>query len=120
MTLPLNVQGAATPPDKKGTESFHRWVISSKSIPLGIKVVGTIRYQFFRSSGAVYGLTRPLHIPSKVSGETPSSEDNPGEFLYLTVLTVRSAGVAGPEAFPDIFEIDTLIRSTSGILSLVI
>jgi len=89
-------------------------------MPFGIKVFGTIRYQFFTSPGAVKGLIRPLHIPSKVIEEAQSSEASPGEFLYFTVLTVRSAGVDGPAAFPEILEIDTLIKSTSGIFSLVI
>jgi hypothetical protein len=79
-----------------------------------------MRYPFFRSPGAVYGLARPLHVPSKVIGVAQSSPASPGEFLYLTELTVKSAGVFGPAAFPEILEIETLIKSTSGIFSLAI
>jgi len=89
-------------------------------MPFGIKVVGIMRYPFFRSAGAVYGLTIPLHMPSKVRGVTQSSAASPGESLYFTVLTTRSAGVVGPAAFPEILLMDTLVRSTSGIVSLVI
>ena len=91
-----------------------------RSIPFGIKVVGTIRYPFFVSPGAVNGLNCPLHIPSYLMIEAHSSSASPGEFLYFTVLTTKSAGVPGPAAFQDTLEIDTLIKSTSGIFSLVI
>ena len=53
-------------------------------------------------------------------GVAQSSEASPGEFLYFTVLIVRSAGVLGPAAFQEILEIDALIKSTSGIVSLEI
>lgn len=79
-----------------------------------------MRYQCLTSPGAVNGLTIPLHIPSNVIGVAHPSSESPGESLYLTVLTTNSAGVAGPAAFPEILLIDTLIKSTSGIFSLVI
>lgn len=91
-----------------------------RSIPFGIKVLGVISRQFLRSPGAVYGLAIPLHLPSKLSAEAQSSSESHGEFLYLTVLTTRLAGVAALAAFQEILEIDTLIKSTSGIFSLVI
>ena len=117
-TLPVaTYQREDVPHDIKGVDSFHRCVISARSIPFGIKVLGIIRYPFFTSPGAVYGLTKPLHLPSKVMGVAHSSRARPGEFLYFTVLRVRLAGVFGPEAFPEILEIETLIKSTSGIVS---
>jgi hypothetical protein len=122
VTFPLE-KGAPDgkfPPETNAVESFHRWVISARSIPFGIKVVGVIRYQFFISPGVVYGLTLPLHIPSNVIAEAHSSSVSHGEFLYFTVLTTRSLGVVALAAFPEILEIDTLIKSTSGIFSLAI
>ena len=85
-----------------------------------MNVVGVIRYQFFRLPGAVNGLAIPLQIPSNLIAATHSSSASPGESLNLTVLTVRSHGVLAPAAFPEILEIETLIKSTSGIFSLVI
>lgn len=122
MTFPLEKVDhvAMMPPGMKAVDSFRRWVISARSIPFGMNVVGVIRYQFLILSPKVYGLIRPLHIPSNVIGVAPSSSDNPGESLNFTVLTVKSAGVPGPAAFPEILLIDTLIRSTSGISSLAI
>jgi len=95
-------------------------VISARSIPFGIKVFGVIKYQFFISPGAVYGLTSPLHLPSNLMVVAHSSSASPGEFLYFTVLTTRSPGVTALVAFPEILLIDTLVKSTSGISSLVI
>jgi hypothetical protein len=91
-----------------------------RSIPFGIKVVGVIRYPFLTSPGTVKGLILPLHLPSNFIAEAHSSAASHGEFLYFTVLITRSAGVPGPVAFPEIFEIETLIKSTSGIFSLTI
>lgn len=95
-------------------------MISARSIPFGIKVVGVIRYPCLILSPNVYGLTAQLHAASNVIGVAHSSSESPGEFLYLTVLTANSLGVLEPTALPEILEIETHIKSTSGISPLVI
>ena len=95
-------------------------MISARSIPFGIKVVGVIRYPFLILSPKVYGLIAPLHAPSNVIGVAHTSSASPGESLYFTVLTTNSAGVEALAAFPEILFMDTLVKSTSGIVSLVI